>query len=144
MGIVVPESILGNPSYNYLLTYLQSRATIIGIVTLPEALFKTSGKGGTHTKVAAVFIRKETQAAGQQILMSEVRWCGHDSRGNPTYRADPETGEDVLLDEVPLVPGLFAELSSERHGPKSATASRLAFEISSDDVRNNILVPKYY
>lgn len=144
MGIVIPESILGNPSYNYLLTYLQSRATIIGIVTLPEALFKTSGKGGTHTKVAAVFIRKEPQAAGQQILMSEVRWCGHDSRGNPTYRADPETGEDVLLDEVPLVPSLFAELSSERHGSKSSAASRLAFEISSDDIRNNILVPKYY
>ena len=48
LGIVLPESILGNPSYEYLVTYILDKAKIIGVVTMPEHLFKTSGKGGTH------------------------------------------------------------------------------------------------
>ena len=38
--------------------------------------------------------------------MCDVKWCGHDSRGNPTYRKDA-TGKKVLLDEVPLVAETF-------------------------------------
>ena len=39
MGIVLPESILGNPSYEYIITFLQERTVIRGVVTLPESLF---------------------------------------------------------------------------------------------------------
>ncbi len=55
MGIVLPESILGNPSYEYLVAFIQRHTIVRGVVTMPEPLFKTSGKGGTHTKVAVLF-----------------------------------------------------------------------------------------
>jgi hypothetical protein len=57
LGIVLPESILGNPSYEYLVTYILGKMTIIGVVTMPEHLFKTSGKGGLIARFAFSFLR---------------------------------------------------------------------------------------
>ncbi len=139
MGIILPESILGNPSYGYILDYLALHSTIYGVVTLPEALFKTSGKGGTHTKVAAVFLRKGASAAKHDVLMSDVKWCGHDSRGNPTLRKDSITGVLALLDEVPLVANRFREL-----GKKGAACDHLGYKLNASKIANKILVPKYY
>jgi type I restriction enzyme M protein len=59
-------------------------------VTMPESLFKTSGKGGTHTKVAVLFLEKKQAKKEYNIFMSDLKWCGHDSRGNPTLRKDPD------------------------------------------------------
>jgi type I restriction enzyme M protein len=139
MGIVLPESILGNPSYEYLISFLQRQATIHAVVTMPEPLFKTSGKGGTHTKVAVLFLQKQAITADYDIFMSDVKWCGHDSRGNPTLRKDAATGEKVLLDEVPVVPNRFREVM---RGSKHV--DRLGFRLPASKVRNRILVPKYY
>jgi type I restriction enzyme M protein len=136
MGIVLPESILGNPSYEYLVYFIQQRTKIRGVVTMPESLFKTSGKGGTHTKVAVLFLEKSKGSRDYETFMSDVRWCGHDSRGNPTIRKDPATGKLVLLDEVPLVP--------ERYRKVRAKRDRLGFLLPVAKVRNRIFVPKYY
>ena len=140
MGIVLPESILGNPSYEFLMSYLQANARILAVATMPEPLFKTSGKGGTHTKVAVVLLRKEKpSAAGYDMFMADVKWCGHDSRGNPTLRKNQATGELELLDEVPLVAKRYAALA------KGVIArDHLGFALSSNTIRNRILVPKYY
>jgi len=35
-----------------------------------------------------------------------VEWCGHDSRGNPTYKIDA-SGKKILLDEIPEVAALY-------------------------------------
>jgi type I restriction enzyme M protein len=139
MGIVLPESILGNPSYQFLVNFIQSEATIRGIVTMPESLFKTSGNGGTHTKVAVLFLEKNSGKKTNDIFMADVKWCGHDSRGNPTLRKDSETGNLVLLDEVPIVPRRFAELTK---GGK--TMDHLGFMLPSNAIEHSILVPKYY
>jgi type I restriction enzyme M protein len=139
MGIVLPESILGNPSYEFLMTYLQGEARILGVVTMPESLFKTSGKGGTHTKVAVLLLSKETSAASNEIFMGDVKWCGHDSRGNPTLRKNAATGQMELLDEVPLVAKRYAQQVGG-----ITTRDHLGFSMRFDAVRNRILVPKYY
>jgi type I restriction enzyme M protein len=140
MGIVLPESMLGNPSYEYIVSFIQRQAVVRGVVTMPEALFKTSGKGGTHTKVAALFLEKRVgQKDAYQIFMADVKWCGHDSRGNPTLRKDPSTGKSVLLDEVPILPNRYKELV--RNGEKR---DHLGFLLSSEQITNRILVPKYY
>ena len=78
---------------------------------MPEALFKTSGKGGTHAKVCVVFIEKTIPKDGEdhEIFMADVKWCGHDSRGNPTIRKDA-SGNEVLLDDVPQVAERYREL----------------------------------
>lgn len=110
MGIVLPEAVFGMPTYEYVVTFLQQRTKIRGIISMPEALFKTSGKGGTHAKVCVLFIENTPPAsADYEIFMADVKWCGHDSRGNPTIRKDKQ-GKSVLLDDVPLVTKRFKEI----------------------------------
>ena len=141
MEIVLPESILGNPSYEFLIAFIQTRARVMGVVTMPEALFKTSGKGGTHTKVAVLLLRKEKpSAAGYEMFMGDVKWCGHNSRGNPTLREGARPQVEVkLLDEVPLVAKRYATMAS------GITArDHLGYALRSYEIRNRILVPKYY
>jgi len=111
LGIVLPEAVFGMPTYEYVVTFLRERTKILGIVSMPEALFKTSGKGGTHAKVCVVFIEKTVPKEGEAyvIFMADVKWCGHDSRGNPTIRKD-SSGVEVLLDDVPKVAERFKEI----------------------------------
>lgn len=139
LGIVIPESILGSPTYAHVIQFLLTNTTIQAVVTLPEALFKTSGKGGTHTKVCVLVLTKTKPSGPYNIFMSDVRWCGHDSRGNPTIRKNAD-GELVLLDEVPQVAIRYR--SRDLLNPEKQ--DRLGFMISSNDLRNGILVPKYY
>lgn len=105
LGIVLPESIFGMPTYTYVVQYLQSRCTILGVISMPEDLFQPH----THAKTCVVFIRNSPPPADHEIFMSVVEWCGHDSRGNPTVRRGPD-GTEVLLDDVPLVAAKFHEL----------------------------------
>ena len=35
-------------------------------------------------------------------FMADAKWCGHDSRGNPTIRRKNASGEILLLDDLPL------------------------------------------
>lgn len=114
LGIVLPEAVFGMPTYEYVVTFLRERTKILGIVSMPEALFKTSGKGGTHAKVCVVFIENTKPKAGADydIFMADAKWCGHDSRGNPTIRKDP-SGKEVLLDDVPTVAERFKELAGK-------------------------------
>lgn len=143
LGIVLPESMVGNPSYRFVLRWLADRMQIRAVVTLPEPLFKTSGKGGTHTKVCAIIAAKQggdaTSSGGEErLFLSDVRWCGHDSRGNPTIRiAD---GEARILDEVPSIAPLFLRHTTGEELPPS----RLAHQFDRDQIRSQIYVPKYY
>ncbi len=62
LGIVLPESAVSNPSYRHLITFVLQKTRVNGVVTMPEPLFKTSGKGGTHTKVCVLFLEKGHQS----------------------------------------------------------------------------------
>lgn len=139
LGLVMPESILGNPSYEYVISHLLTHATIRAVVTMPEALFKTSGKGGTHTKVTLLVIEKTEATRPYQIFFGAVRWCGHDSRGNPTFRRD-DSGKIVILDEVPTVSQRYLSFRKGR----LAVRDHLSFSMRSDELKNRILVPQYY
>jgi type I restriction enzyme M protein len=106
---------------------------------MPEALFKTSGKGGTHTKVGILVLENSHSKTPQDIFMSNVKWCGHDSRGNPTYRKEKD-GSRTLVDEVPLVADRLRQATKQAR----RRGDHLGFTMSAADVKNNILVPKYY
>lgn len=139
LGIVLPESILGNPSYEHVVAHLLDTVTLRAVVTMPESLFKTSGKGGTHTKVCVLIIEKKKPTGPYPIFMAEAKWCGHDSRGNPTVRRLP-SGEDLLLDDLPTI---LERFEAVRDG-KAIPLDHLGFNLSSDSIKNRILVPKYY
>lgn len=111
LGIVLPESLLGMPTHGYVITWLRAHAKIRGVIAMPEELFKTSGKGGTHAKVCVLLVENTTPAPGETwpTFMAEAKWCGHDSRGKPTYRKNA-AGEWELLDDIPLITERFTEL----------------------------------
>ncbi|WP_298332131.1 N-6 DNA methylase [Asticcacaulis sp.] len=102
MGIVIPESILGMPTYTHIVQYLRERVRIVGVVSMPEELFQPH----THAKTAVMFVKKIPPSDGDQIFMSVVEWCGHDSRGNPTIRTKDD-GTEELLDDVPAAAKAF-------------------------------------
>lgn len=139
LGIVLPESILGNPSYEHIVTFLRTRAAIRDVITLPESLFKTSGKGGTHTKTCVIVAEKTSAHDDDVLFMSSVEWCGHDSRGNPTIRRLAD-GTEELLDQVPEV----AEKVRQFRRGQLGRGSRLGFALPVRDIENQILVPEYY
>jgi type I restriction enzyme M protein len=99
------------PTHGYVVKFLRERTTIRGIISMPEALFKTSGKGGTHAKVCVVFLENSPPKAGEdhEIFMADAKWCGHDSRGNPTIR-ETDDGKLLLLDDVPDIAERYKEL----------------------------------
>lgn len=111
LGIVLPEAVIGMPTYAYVVKYLQVHTKIRGVISMPEALFKTSGKGGTHAKTCVLLLEKSKPKGDEdwKIFMADAKWCGHDSRGNPTLRKGSD-GREVLLDDVPLVTQRFKEI----------------------------------
>ncbi len=108
LGIILPESVFGMPTYAHVVDYLRSRYAIVGIVSMPEDLFQPH----THAKTCIVLVEKRPPRHDDEIFMSIVEWCGHDSRGNPTITRD-ENGNEVLLDDVPRVASEFRSLMGE-------------------------------
>lgn len=111
MGIVLLESIFGMPKYQYVVNYIQSKAKILAVVTLPEDLFQPH----THAKCCVLICQKYEKGetfetcSDYNVFMSDVKWCGHDSRGNVTYTVN-ENGEKAILDEIPLVADKYREM----------------------------------
>ncbi len=142
LGIVLPEAVFGMPTYGYVVTWLRGRAKIRGVVSMPEPLFKTSGKGGTHAKVCVLFVEnvKPKKDEDYEIFMADVKWCGHDSRANPTYRKD-ESGKRVLLDDIPVVHQRYIDL---KVAGKRCPRDRFGFFRKLSAIRNGIFIPKYY
>lgn len=102
LGIVLLESIFGMPKYRYVVDYLVRNTTIQAIVSMPEDLFQPN----THAKTCVLICKKGVPKNRTPVFMCDVRWCGHDSRGNPTYRIN-ENGQRVLLDDIPKVAEIF-------------------------------------
>lgn len=129
LGIVLPESLLSNPSHRYVVQYILDHATVVAVVGMPESLFKTSGKGGTHTKVCLLVVRKEVSSLDHKVFMAEAKWCGHDSRGR-----------EIPKDDLPEIAKRFDVFRSA----KSFQQSRLGFVVAMRDIRNLVLAPRYY
>jgi type I restriction enzyme M protein len=105
MGILIPESVLGMPTYTHIVQFLRERVRIVGVVSMPDELFQPH----THAKTAVLFVHNLPPRADDTTFMSVVEWCGHDSRGNPTIKIHPD-GREELLDDVPNVAAEFKRL----------------------------------
>jgi len=131
MGMVVPESLLTSSTAAYVVQWLLERVQIDAVVGMPEALFKTSGKGGTHTKTCLLVARRADGAEGadrpHRIFMAEARWCGRDSRGRSIPRDD--------LPEIQRRYGQRDELADDGH---------LGYSLAAEQLAGCILSPRYY
>lgn len=60
IGIVVPESMISNKKYSYVVDYIFETCEVKAVIGMPDELFKTSGKGGTHTKTCLLVLKKSS------------------------------------------------------------------------------------
>lgn len=134
LGIVIPESMITSKTYSHVVQYMRAQGEIKAVIGLPEEFFKTSGKGGTHTKACLVVLYKHEQSSGiatsdNKIFMAEAKWCGHDSRGRRIDR-----------DDLPLIQENLIAFQEER----LQQFTPLGYAIGTEQLVNNILSPRYY
>lgn len=131
MGIVLPESILSNKSYRYVMEYLQEKSDVQAVIGMPESLFKTSGKGGTHTKTCIVLAQKRSDSVkpSEVVFMAEAKWCGHDSRAR-----------SIPHNDLPII----AQNLSCHQARRKYEKSTLGFTVEKRDIRENVFCPRYY
>lgn len=140
LGIVLPESLFGSSSYSHIVEWLQGKTRVLAIASMPEPLFKTSGKVGTHTKVVTVVLQKlPLKSAPEPIFMADAKWCGHDSRGNETVRISPD-GTKTLLDDVPTIADRYRAWRDKGE----LANDHLGFALPHDQLAGTIFIPKYY
>lgn len=129
LGMIIPESVLSNPSHRYVAQYILDQTTPIAVIGMPEALFKTGGRSGTHTKVCLLVLEKRTASPNHQIFMAEAKWCGHDSRAR-----------DIPKDDIPTIVSKFKAFKTG----KDFFTDSLGFLIPYTNLKNHILAPHFY
>lgn len=131
LGTIIPESVLCNKSYRYVIEYLRAESNVEVVIGMPEALFKTSGKGGTHTKTCILVASKKSPRNRRkpQLFFAEAKWCGKDSRA----RVIPK-------DDLPIIREKFAAFKSGH----ALVEDHLGFSLPEDAIRDNVLCPRYY
>jgi type I restriction enzyme M protein len=129
LGIVLPESLLSSPKYRYVIQYVLDHSTPVAVIGMPEALFKTSGRGGTHTKVCLVVLQKDPTPSDHQIFMAEAKWCGHDSRGRDIPKND--------------IPAIIEKFKSFRTGD-TLSPDRFGFLVPYSSLQDSVLAPRFY
>lgn len=129
LGVVLPESLITSRSYAHVVQFMEERGQIIVVAGMPEDFFKTSGKGGTHTKAALVFFQKNESNTNNNIFMAEAKWCGHDSRGRIIANDDLPT----ILERYQLF----------RNGDLR-NKSNLGYWVPASQIKEFNLSPRYY
>lgn len=132
LGMVLPESILSNKSYRHVVEYLMRHSDVKAIIGMPEALFKTSGKGGTHTKTCLLIATKNqsmSEGNSSTIFMAEAKWCGQDSRART-----------IPHNDLPEIASRFKEYKLN----DLKAQSNLGFIVDKSKVSGNVLCPRYY
>lgn len=133
IGMVVPESLISGKSYRFVVEYIRTHAHVRAVLGMPESLFKTSGKGGTHTKTCLLLLERngvDKRAESEpDIFMAEAQWCGHDSRGR-----------QIARDDLPTIGETFRAF---RAGALRK-AGQLGYMVPANQVVGNVLAPRYY
>jgi type I restriction enzyme M protein len=132
IGMVVPESLISGSNYRFVVEYIRSQGHIRAVIGMPESLFKTSGKGGTHTKTCLIYIHKngtDDSARGNKVFMADAQWCGRDSRGHQIER-----------DELPEISNKYEQFLAGRLNGHS----HLGYGVPVTQIIDSILAPRYY
>ncbi len=134
MGIVLPDGNLNNPSLAWLRRWVEGRATLLAVVSLPEETFRSSN---ATVKASLVFLRKFTEeqtakweAAWQQAHAElDAQFDAQRDSAHAEYAARIVSGDDTetacLLDELAAL-GLQRTLPFWCHGTAPAYPRQIA------------------
>ena len=125
LGIVLPDGILSNPTYEYIRQSLRTRAEIIGVVDVPADAFRPS----TNTKTHLLFLKKTSNPRSDyNMFMSYALTCGHDKRRRP-----------IDSDDMGDIPKFLDKLKAKKCKP-----GNLGSFIALSDIQDNVWLPKFY
>lgn len=125
LGIVLPDGILSNPSYEYIRQSLMTRAEIMGVVDVPADAFRPS----TNTKTHLLFLKKTSNPRPDyKMFMSYALTCGHDKRRRP-----------IDSDDMGEIPRFLEKLKANKCKPGS-----LGSLVALSDIHDNVWLPKFY
>lgn len=97
LSIVLPNGYLTNPSLKYIREFLISNGRIIGVISLPENVFKKSEAGGFTT---ILFFKKEKMKGDYEIFIDVASQIGfHQTKKNVPKIFKRKKNGDFLLDE---------------------------------------------
>jgi type I restriction enzyme M protein len=123
LAIVLPDGILSNPTHGFIVQHILSRAEIIGLIDLPMSTFLPY----TPTKTHLLFLKRtDAPRKDYSFFMSYAKTCGHDKRGR-----------EITEDEIRKIPKHIKSIDDKKH-------SHLGWKMNLSDLKNNILLPKYY
>ncbi len=135
MCIVLPESLLGNPTQEYVRQWLFENTTILAVWDCPSLLFLPH----TSTKTCMLFLEK-TKIVSQSIMMSVISKCGHDARGAEVRSENGELVEDfskALTD--------WQNRPSETYMNLREWEGEISMVVSGNDfIDKHLLVPRIY
>jgi len=84
MAIILPDPILGDPSFQYIRAFIDRKAKILAVVSLPPHAFTPYGG---NVKVSVLFLQKkdrEDRELGEySIFTAQVDHIGYDAQGKP-------------------------------------------------------------
>ena len=124
LAIVLPDGVLSNPTEGYIVQHLLTRTELIGLIDLPMSTFLPY----TPTKTHLIFLKRtDNPRKDYSFFMSYAKSCGHDKRGR-----------EVSEDEIALIPEYIKHLDEHQ------THSHLGWRMRLSDLRDNVLLPKYY
>lgn len=124
LALVLPDGILSNPTDGYIVQHIMKRAEIIGMIDLPMSTFLPY----TPTKTHLIFFKRtDKPRKDYEMFMSYAKTCGHDKRGR-----------EINEDEIQLIPEFIKNINSK------SIHNHLGWKIKLSEIKNNILLPKYY
>lgn len=136
MAIVLPDGIFGNPTDGYIRQWLKEHAEILSIIDCPHMTFMPH----THTKTSVLIVKKweNVKKNNYPIMMSVVEKCGHDNRGKEIYV--DVNGNEILDEEFSEVSRIY----DKNRNRIIKEYDRLGFTIYENNLKDGILIPRYY
>ena len=119
MAIVLPDGMLGNPTYSYIREHVLDRCRLVAVIDLHQLAFMPF----TGNKCSLVVLEKGRKKSSR-VFFAIAENVGHTSRGMPTNKED------------------FSAIYENYK--KGNTSSHLGFWLNTKDLKNNIWCAKYY
>ena len=131
MCIVLPESVLGNPSQGYVRQWLLQNLKILSIWDCPQNLFLPH----TNTKTCILFAEASRQN-NQAIMMSVIEKSGHDARG-----AEVKSDDGKLIEDFSRAVNDWNRLPDQTENWEGDVSFFVGIK---DLINDNMLVPRIY
>ena len=84
MATVVPDGLLQNPSLDFVRHWIKSKASILGVISLP---YETFIPFGTGVKTSLMILKKSF--CKKNVFFSKIKNIGYDVKGNINYKNTP-------------------------------------------------------